>query len=287
MEAEILRHGKNLPRGIRMRRETCCGVDADVVEIRTACAAAAVGKPKGTYITLDIGQVLHRERDSFSRTANAIATHLKGLLALPPSLPVLVAGLGNREITPDSLGPLTADHIFVTRHMLREMPRQFGRFRPVSAVIPGVLGTSGLETAEAVRAFQQKVEAAAVIAVDAIAARDTQRLCSTVQLSDTGLCPGSGIGNRRSALNEETVGIPVIAVGVPTVTDAATMAAELFRRTGADPDEDALRAVSSGMIVTAGDMDRRVREVSRVLAFGINLALQPELTLDDLTDLIY
>lgn len=288
MEAKAIQEpAGGLPPGVVLRKENRHGVEATVVELKTAAAAQAIGKPKGVYITVELGKVLRREKESFEGAVEAIAEYLRELLALPGSLPVLVAGLGNREVTPDAVGPLTADHILVTRHMLRRMPREFGHFRPVGAVVPGVLGTTGMESAETVRALTEKTEAAAVIAVDAIAARDTEKLCSTVQLSNTGITPGSGIGNSRCALDESSLGIPVIAVGVPTVTDAATMAADLFERAGMEADEGQLRRVSTGMIVTSSDIDRRVREISRVLAYSINYALQPHLGLDDLTDLTF
>ena len=137
------------------------------------------------------------------------------------------------------------------------------------------------------RALAERIGAAAVIAVDALAARDTGRLCSTVQLSDCGIAPGSGIGNCRSALDQRSIGCPVIALGVPTVTDAATMASDLFQRAGMHVEEETLRNVSTGMIVTSGDIDRRVREIARVLAYGINSALHEDLSLDDLTDLTF
>lgn len=276
-----------LPKGVELRRETRHGTEATVVKLTSGSAAEAVGKPKGTYVTVELGRVLRREKESFDGAAQAVADYITELMDLKGNLPVLVAGLGNREVTPDAVGPLTADHILVTRHIRKELPREFGHFRPVGAAVPGVLGTTGIESAETVRALAQRTGAAAVIAVDAIAARDTRKLCSTVQLSDTGITPGSGIGNSRCALDRESMGVPVIAVGVPTVTDAATMAADLFSRTGKEADEDQLRQVSTGMIVTSSDIDRRVREIARVLAYGINLALQPHLSLEDLTDLTF
>lgn len=278
---------ENLPKGVELRRETRHGTEATVVKLKTGAAAKAIGKPKGTYVTVELGRVLRRERESFEGAARTVAEYIDELMGLSEDLPVLVAGLGNREVTPDAVGPLTADHILVTRHIRKELPREFGQFRPVGAAVPGVLGTTGIESAETVRAIAQRTGAAAVIAVDAIAARDTGKLCSTVQLSDTGIIPGSGIGNSRCALNQESLGVPVIAVGVPTVTDAATMAADLFSRTGQEADETQLRQASSGMIVTSSDIDRRIREISRVLAYGINLALQPGLTMEDLTDLTF
>ncbi len=286
VEASAIEAGA-LPAGVALRKENRHGLEATVVELKTRRAAEAVGKPKGTYVTVELGRVLRRERESFEGAVSTIAEYLRELLGLPNSLPVLVAGLGNREVTPDAVGPLTADHILVTRHMLQRMPREFGHFRPVGAVVPGVLGTTGMESAETVRALTEKTEAAAVIAVDAIAARDTGRLCSTVQISDTGITPGSGIGNARYALDEKSLGVPVIALGVPTVTDAATMAADLFQRAGQQVDDGQLHRASDGMIVTSSDIDRRVREISRVLAYSINYALQPHLTLEDLTDLTF
>lgn len=286
MESAVLDQ-QSLPSGVKLWREEKYGVPVTVVELKSQSAAEAIGKPKGTYVTVELGQVLRREKDSFADAVNAISDYLRQMLSLSESLPVLVAGLGNREVTPDAIGPLTADHVLVTRHMLKKMPKEFGGFRPVSALVPGVLGTTGLESAETVRALTERTEAAAVIAVDAIAARDTQKLCSTVQLSSAGITPGSGIGNSRLALDRESLGVPVISLGVPTVTDAATMAADLFERSGQAVDEEQLRAASTGMIVTTSDIDRRVREISRVLAFAINSALQPQLGLEELGDLTF
>jgi spore protease len=284
---ELLTGQKDTPKGITMRREDRFGAEATVVEITSKAGERALGKPKGTYITVELSGVLRREKESFAGAVGCISGYLQELLKLGDQLPVLVAGLGNREVTPDAVGPLTADHILVTRHLRENLPETFGHFRPVSAVVPGVLGTTGMESAETVRALVERTQVAAVIAVDAIAARDTRRLCSTVQLSAAGITPGSGIGNSRAAINQRTVGVPVIAVGVPTVTDAATMALDLMEQAGLPAEEAALRRVSTGMIVTSGDMDRRVREVSRVLAFSINSALHGDLSLEELTDLTF
>lgn len=282
-----LEEGGGLPRGVSVKKEHRHGIESTVVTISTKAGEAAIGKPKGTYVTVELGSVLRREKGSFDGAVACIADYLRGMLKLPNRLPVLVAGLGNREVTPDAIGPLTADHILVTRHMVAAVPETFGEFRPVSATVPGVLGTTGVESAETVRALVERIGAAAVIAVDALAARDTGRLCSTLQISNTGISPGSGIGNRRNALDQKTIGCPVIALGVPTVTDAATMASDLFQRAGMEVEEEQLRKVSTGMIVTSGDIDRRVREIARVLAYSINGALHEDLTLEELTDLTF
>lgn len=282
-----LEEGGGLPRGVSVKKEHRHGIESTVVTISTKAGEGAIGKPKGTYVTVELGSVLRREKGSFDGAVACIADYLRGMLKLPNRLPVLVAGLGNREVTPDAIGPLTADHILVTRHMVAAVPETFGEFRPVSATVPGVLGTTGVESAETVRALVERIGAAAVIAVDALAARDTGRLCSTLQISNTGISPGSGIGNRRNALDQKTIGCPVIALGVPTVTDAATMASDLFQRAGMEVEEKQLRKVSTGMIVTSGDIDRRVREIARVLAYSINGALHEDLTLEELTDLTF
>lgn len=282
-----LEDGGGLPRGVSVKTEHRHGIEATVVTVSTKAGEGAIGKPKGTYVTVELSSVLRREKGSFDGAVQCIADYLRGMLKLPNRLPVLVAGLGNREVTPDAIGPLTADHILVTRHMVAAVPETFGEFRPVSATVPGVLGTTGVESAETVRALVERIGAAAVIAVDALAARDTGRLCSTLQISNTGISPGSGIGNRRNALDQKTIGCPVIALGVPTVTDAATMASDLFQRAGMEVEEAQLRKVSTGMIVTSGDIDRRVREIARVLAYAINGALHEDLTLEELTDLTF
>ena len=282
-----LQDGAGLPKGVSVRRESRYGTRATVVTVTSRAGETALGKPRGTYITVELGQVLRREKGSFESAAQCIADYLREMLKLSNHLPVLVAGLGNREVTPDAIGPLAADHILVTRHMVETVPETFGEFRPVSATVPGVLGTTGVESAETVRALAERIGAAAVIAVDALAARDTGRLCSTLQICDTGISPGSGIGNRRSALDQKAIGCPVIAVGVPTVTDAATMASDLFQRAGMEVEEETLRKVSTGMIVTSGDIDRRVREIARVLSYAINSALHADLTLEELTDLTF
>ena len=276
-----------LPKGVSVRQESRYGTRATVVTVTSRAGETALGKPRGTYITVELGRVLRREKGSFESAAQCISDYLKDMLKLSSRLPVLVAGLGNREVTPDAIGPLTADHILVTRHMVEAVPETFGEFRPVSATVPGVLGTTGVESAETVRALAERIGAAAVIAVDALAARDTGRLCSTLQICDTGISPGSGIGNRRSALDQKAIGCPVIALGVPTVTDAATMASDLFQRAGMEVEDAQLRKVYTGMIVTSGDIDRRVREIARVLSYAINSALHADLTLEELTDLTF
>ena len=269
--------------GVRAREETREGYPVTRVEVLNETGAKALGKPVGTYITLDLAALARREEDAFPRAARALAAEL-GLLCkdVPPSAPVLVVGLGNRAITPDAIGPGAADHTLVTRHLVERAPEHFGSFRPVAALAAGVLGTTGVESGELVRAVTEKIRPSCVIAVDALASRSLSRVCTTVQLSDTGITPGSGVGNARAALDRASLGVPVIAVGVPTVVDGATMAADLLAEAGqAHLDPQALQGAGEGLMVTPRDIDARVTDLAKVVGFGINLALQTGLTVED------
>lgn len=272
---ELWRESASLTRlkGVRAAKEKREGYPVTRVEIMDEEGARSLGKPQGTYLTVDLTTYWRRRGDFFQRAVRTVGEQLKTLL--PPEGTVLVVGLGNAAMTPDAVGPLTVDHVLVTRHLIASLPRQFSGFRPVAAVRTGVLGTTGVESAEAVRALVEQISPAAVVAVDALAARRCERVCTTVQLSDTGIVPGSGVGNRRWALDRETLGVPVVAVGVPTVVDAATLAADLLEESGlGEIDEEALRRGRQNMTVTPRDIDAQVRELSRVVGYGINWAAQ-------------
>ena len=256
------------------RRE---GWPATRVEILDRRGAEALGKPVGTYLTLDLTGYWERPEGAFRRAADALAAELRSLL--PEEGAVFVAGLGNRAMTPDAVGPLAVEHLLITRHLGDLLPD----LRPVAGAAAGVLGTTGMEAAEWVRALAERVEPAAVVVVDALAARSLSRVCATFQLSDTGIIPGSGVGNRRMALNRETMGVPVISLGVPTVVDAATLALDLLR----EGEGTAPETLGGGdLYVTPKDVDARVRDLARAAGYGINLALQRDLTLEDLTALL-
>ena len=195
-----------------------------------------------------------------------------------------MAGLGNRAMTPDAIGPAAVENLLVTRHMVRTLPRQFQGFTPVSALCTGVLARTGLETLELIQGAAAHVRPTAVIAIDALAARSRDRLCATVQLSDTGLTPGSGVGNHRRAVDRAALGVPVIAVGVPTVIDGATLCADLLEEAGCP--RQALCGRGTDLFVTPQDIDQRVTELGRMVGYGITLALQRGLTLEDVTGLL-
>ena len=251
------------------------------VRILSEDAAREIGKPQGRYLTLELDALIRREEDAFPRACKALSTLLRELLPRPNDGPVLIAGLGNRMITPDAIGPQTADHVIATRHLVAQSPEVFADWRPVSALAPGVLGQTGVETGEVICGVLDRVRPAAVIAVDALAAGRLSRLLRTVQLADTGITPGAGVGNARAALNEETLGVPVIAVGVPTVVDGATLAHEISSQLG-QPACEALDDLSQPVMITTRDIDREVADISRMIGYAVNMALHPHLSVADI-----
>lgn len=268
--------------GVEARDTEREGYKVTTVRILNERGAAALEKPVGNYVTLLLDGLARREEDAFGRAARALGGELRALLKLPDGASALVVGLGNRAITPDAVGPKAAEHTMVTRHLVERVPEHFGSFRPVAALAAGVLGTTGMESGELVQAVVAKLRPDCVLAVDALASRSLDRVCRTIQIADTGIVPGSGVGNARAALNRETLGVPVIAIGVPTVVDAATLCADVLAEAGRDDlDPDALRRAGSGVIVTPKEIDSHVADISKVIGFGVNLALQTGLTVQD------
>ncbi len=258
------------------------GYRVNTVHILDERGSEALGKPTGNYVTLLLDGLERREEDAFGRAARALAAELSGLLALPEGESALVVGLGNRAITPDAVGPKVVEHTLVTRHLVQHVPEHFGSFRPVSALASGVLGTTGIESGELVAAVVRELRPACVVAVDALASRSMERVCRTIQLTDTGIVPGSGVGNARVALDRATLGVPVVAIGVPTVVDAATLCADVLAEAGRDDlDPETLREAGSGLIVTPKEIDSHVSDISKVIGFGIDLALHPGLSVAD------
>lgn len=266
---------------VRQSDRTLEGFAVHEVRILSEDAAREIGKPQGRYLTLELDALIRREEDAFPRACKALSTLLRELLPHPNDGPVLIAGLGNRMITPDAIGPQAADHVIATRHLVAQSPAIFADWRPVSALAPGVLGQTGVETGEVICGVLDRVRPAAVIAVDALAAGRLSRLLRTVQLADTGITPGAGVGNARAALNKETLGVPVIAVGVPTVVDGATLAHEISSQLG-QPACEALDDLSQPVMITTRDIDREVADISRMIGYAVNMALHPHLSVADI-----
>ena len=283
------------PQGVTSRTFRRGDIEEIHVSVETDEAASALEKAKGTYITLCHAALPHasaKERAALSRT---LADALRNLL--PPFGDLLVVGLGNRRITADALGSRVLESLLITRHMkdVTEASLQ-GRLRGVCAVAPGVLGVTGMETAEVVKGIVDRVRPAAVIAIDALAARESSRICTTIQVTDTGIRPGSGVGNHRAGLTRETLGVPVIAIGVPMVVYAAVIARDaltfLLSDMGLEQREheqavDTLihKVVEQGMgelVVTPREVDELVGQVAEIIADGLNMALQPRLSEEEI-----
>ncbi|MEY8401721.1 GPR endopeptidase [Oscillospiraceae bacterium 44-34] len=264
--------------GVEARDVLREGVPVSTVRVLSKEGERALGKPRGNYVTLTLEGLANREEDIFRRAVRAVAGELSELIReIPQNGLVLVAGLGNRAITPDAIGPKVHQNILVTRHLVRQMPEHFGSLRPVASLAAEVLGTTGVESGELVRAVCEKIQPSCVVAVDALASRSLKRLCKTVQIADTGITPGSGVGNHRMGLTRDTLGIPVIAVGVPTVVDGATLAADLLGT-------EELPDLGEGrdLLVTPKDIDSQVNDLSKVIGYGVSMALQPGMEVDEL-----
>ena len=266
LAVESLDFSAPMPPGTQANRGDFNGVPCTTVIIRDDETARKLGKPKGTYHTLECTPFRQTPPD-LPAEAEAVAQAISGLL--PQEGAVLTVGLGNSGVTPDSLGPETVGLLLSTRHLSRNSAALAGLppLRPTAAIAPGVLGQTGMESAEILAALVREIQPAAVIAVDALAAGDFSRLGTTVQVSDSGISPGSGVANRRKELSRRTLGIPVIAIGVPTVID--------------DP-----RGGDVPMMVTPREVDTIVKNAAKLLALAINRALQPGLSPEELIALV-
>jgi spore protease len=270
-------------KGVKSREKDSNGFKITTVEILDDEGAKALNKPAGTYITMEIDSLLRREENAFTLGAETLGAEISELLKLKDSDSVLIVGLGNEAITPDAIGPKTAKNTMVTRHLVERMPEEFGSMRRVSVLVSGVLGTTGIESAELIKAVVEKLKPEQVLVIDALASRKLARICRTVQLADTGIVPGSGVGNSRAAINKETLGVPVTALGVPTVVDAGTLAADLAEQAGAkDINPEDMSNFGGSMIVTPKEIDANVNDISKLLGYGINLALHKDLNIEDI-----
>lgn len=262
---------------IRQTSSTVDGMQVSRLQILSAHGAKVLGKPIGQYVTAQ-APPLSDDETRLAAYAKTVARELTTLL--PPSGTVLVVGLGNRSVTPDTLGPTAADMVLATRHIRGEFARAAGLddLRPTAVLTPGVLGQTGTESSEIVCGVCREVRPTAVIVVDALAARSVERLGRTVQLCDSGIAPGSGVGNDRRPLNREVLGVPVVGMGVPTVVDAATLVREyLHKDTDAPTGGD-----EPPMMVTPREIDLVISRAARLIAMAINGALQPAYSPSDL-----
>lgn len=291
-------------KGVRLEEEqTTPDILVSSVIIETENGAKTMGKPKGNYVTLEAPSMIEEDEGYHREISIQLSKVLRRLLPKKKDFTTLVVGLGNRAVTPDSLGPRVVDNLCITRHIINE----FGKYvigdschKSVSSIVPGVMAQTGIESMEIVRGITKETKPDVIIAVDALAARSTKRLNRTIQITDTGINPGSGVGNHRHALNCESVGIPVIAIGIPTVVDAATIVidtmnnlleamsqAEQIRRINSSYEKldmmekyelvhELLTPQLNTLYVTPKDVDEAVKRLSYTISEGINIALQEE-----------
>ena len=282
---ERIKNSKKNLRGIEFREEEReNGIIISTVSIGTENAAKTMGRPKGKYITIEAPQLseddtgYHREvSKEISEVLGALILEVENRMHLhveKGELSVLVVGLGNREVTPDSLGPRVVDNLFITRHIVKEYGKYaFGNeiVNRISGIVPGVMAQTGMESVEIIRGIVKETDPDFVITIDALAARSTKRLGRTIQLTDTGIVPGSGVGNHRNALNMESVGVPVISIGVPTVVDAATIVSDAVNA-NRDTVEDFMSPKLHDMYVTPKDIDDTIKQLSFLISEGLNIA---------------
>lgn len=276
--AESMQGPKSEMNGVSMTEEYHARTDVTVttVVIESKNASKRLGKPNGTYITLE-APAMHEDDEEYHREiSKELADCVCKLLPQKEKeLAVLVVGLGNRAVTADSLGPLVIDNLHVTRHVLLEYgPAAYeSTTNMISGIVPGVMAKTGMESMEIVRGVVDSTEPDVIIVVDALAARSTKRLNRTIQITNTGIHPGSGVGNHRSTLNEETLGKPVIAIGIPTVVDAATIVNDAVGRKYEDMHLSNMTELAN-MYVTGKDIDEIVKRLSYTISEGINMALK-------------
>ena len=268
------------------------------VKIETEKGAKTMGKPVGTYITVEAPNMAVPDEDYHREISRELATTIRKMLPRQEEYQALIVGLGNRQVTPDALGPYVVDHLNITRHIIKE----YGRYamgeehvQSVSAIVPGVMGQTGMETVEIIRGVAAETKPDFIIAIDALAARNSKRLNRTIQIADTGINPGSGVGNHRCGITKESVGVPVIAIGVPTVVDAATIASDTMENllqalessetlkdvglvmqgySAAEKYELVKELISpnlNGMFVTPKDIDDTVKRISYTISEGLNI----------------
>ena len=275
-------------RGVRVEesRSEKSEVQITRVIIDTKNGAKAMGKPMGTYVTLEAPALIEPDEDYHREVSEELAKQLRRLIPeIEKEQSILVVGLGNRDVTADALGPEVVDNLFINRHVIKEYGKAaYGRekMHQVSSIVPGVTAMTGMETAEIVKGVVDQTKPDALIVVDALAARSTKRLNRTIQVSDAGIHPGSGVGNHRNAITKESLGVPVIAIGVPTVVDAATIVGDAiesmlqeYGESGHFFNREHPKAMSelNHMYVTSKDIDETVKRLSFTISEAINIAL--------------
>jgi spore protease len=295
--------------GIEVIEECEKDINVTTVKVKNQEGAEKIGKPKGNYITIDMPEFTAYDGETMDRVSLVVSEVLGRLINNDVKKTALIVGLGNWQVTPDALGPKVTEKIMITRHLQTVMPEVIDdSVRPVSSISPGVLGITGIETVEIIKGVVEKIKPDLVICIDALAARRVERVNSTIQIGDTGISPGAGVGNNRKQINQENLGVKVIAIGVPTVVDAITITNDtidlvvdsLIKSSSSGTDfykmlksldknekENLIKEVISSktnldMIVTPKDIDLIINSLSKIIANGINMALQPNMDMEEI-----
>lgn len=304
-------YGENIP-GVHTETLEENGITVTRIDVQTEEGAQSLGKLPGHYVTIEVPGLRHKDSVLQDRVAATMAQEFEAFLQklnIPASAKALIIGLGNWNVTPDSLGPLVVENVMVTRHYFQLMPGKVNPgYREVSAVAPGVLGTTGIETGEIVQGIVEKSKPDLLIAIDSLASKAMERVNTTIQIADTGIHPGSGIGNNRKAITKDTLGIPVIAIGVPTVVYASTivnncivMLSNHFRKQTANTSQilgmlddltdderlqlvrEVLNPMGHDLLVTPKEIDQFIEDIANVIANGLNASLHEAVDVDNVS----
>ncbi|MDF9408122.1 GPR endopeptidase [Pelotomaculum isophthalicicum JI] len=289
--------------GVIVDREKYENSSVTIVKIVEEQAEQLMGKPRGNYITIEAPSLRDNNRLAQQEVAEVLAKKLSSLFNLPENANILLVGLGNWNATPDALGPKVIEHSMVTRHLFKYAPEELGEgMRSVSAIAPGVLGITGIETAEIIKGIVEKIQPELVIVVDSLAAGSVDRIATTIQIADTGINPGSGIGNQRTGINLASMGVPVIAIGIPTVVHAAVIAQvtvehfleqlkanpllnQIYQNLRPDFTNQVINQVlqpfAGNLMVTPKEIDSLISSTSKIVAGGISMALHPAVNFED------
>lgn len=294
--------GEEIP-GVLMNEQELEHAKVTIITVETDGGAEAIGKPKGHYITIDAPEIRTNDYDIHEKITNVLADRLIELMELKEDASILIIGLGNWNATPDALGPQVINKTMVTRHLFELTPNELqGNMRKVSALAPGVLGITGIETAEIIRGIVEHVKPDLVIAIDALAAGSLERVGTSIQLADTGIHPGSGVGNTRAGINEETMGCKVIAIGLPTVVNASLIAHDVvegvFQQFVTNPSlyklykgiktetfskiiDDVLSPFQGNLMVTPKEIDNLIKTSAKIIAGALTISLHPGIDRED------
>lgn len=298
--------------GVKIEEESSEDIKITTVHIENEEGERNMGKPIGEYITIEMPELTQYDGAIMDQVAHVLAGGLEKIINLKEDSLTLVIGLGNIAVTPDALGPKVVKKLMITRHLKKLIPDEIDEeIRPVCALAPGVLGTTGIETGEIIKSLVDKLNPDLVICIDALSSRSLKRVAKTIQISNTGIAPGAGVGNNRMEINEKAIGVPVVAIGVPTVVNAATVANDAMDLVLDEMIEEAtegkefytmlksmdrgkkgelikslLRPYMGDLMVTPKDVDEIIDFISKIVANGINLALQPTMMIEEINSFL-